>query len=346
VAAPLADHLTSEAVEPKLISLLDPATATAAAALPPAALKAEAGEKDGADAKMEEEEGGEKKTSEDAGEKREEGEKDEGDKKEDKEKEEGMDVDGEGKKADGEAGDGATAAAAKPAASPLRAGAAGAGELPREASAGFHAVQLVAELARLRRGWLAGRPALFEVLLKRWDDPARRRRLTQEGELPLVQLMETRWLAKTILSCVDANRGEYAALLGLFDVYEVSFWWWGGRLLFLLARTLFQTAFRVPGRLRGGPTPNTYSHLRHLIAPPDAQPPTARPSPPWTSPFCLATRPTWSPRSGPWSSGAGSSTPGSTALPVRGAGTRIPIPARAPAAAAAVGFSRPCNNQN
>jgi len=39
--------------------------------------------------------------------------------------------------------------------------------------------------------------------------------------------METRWLAKTLLGYVDANRGAHGALLALFDAYEVGGAHWG-----------------------------------------------------------------------------------------------------------------------
>jgi hypothetical protein len=47
-------------------------------------------------------------------------------------------------------------------------------------------------------------------------------RASQDTDLPVVQLMETRWLAKGLLQYIDADRSECGALLALFDVYEVG----------------------------------------------------------------------------------------------------------------------------
>jgi hypothetical protein len=173
VADPLIDHLTSPGVEPKLVALLDSAAPPALAALPPAA--AGGGEdKEKGDKEAEE---GKKEGGEEAG----------GEKKEEPggDAAASMDVDDGGDKPAADVGKDAPPGAAKPGASPLLTGAAAAGA--REAAAGFHAVQLVAGLARARPEWLAGRPALFEALRKRWDVPARRARLAQVRRAALLQ---------------------------------------------------------------------------------------------------------------------------------------------------------------
>lgn len=95
---------------------------------------------------------------------------------------------------------------------------------PSEISVGppFQAIHLVAVLVRLLPNWLPERPQVFKALLDRWHHPARLHRLQNEADLPLVQLLESKWLAKCILAYIGRHHEETQALLDLFSIFSVS----------------------------------------------------------------------------------------------------------------------------
>lgn len=58
------------------------------------------------------------------------------------------------------------------------------------AAAQFNAVQLLSVLVDLLPEWLPQRPALYALLLQRWQAPARAARVAQEEHLPKAQVSQ------------------------------------------------------------------------------------------------------------------------------------------------------------
>jgi len=87
------------------------------------------------------------------------------------------------------------------------------GETVAMPNASFHAVHLVASVAKLKPQWLATTKPIMERLLERWRSPAREQRIQQEETLGLEVLLETARLAKCLMNYITALHSETVPIL-------------------------------------------------------------------------------------------------------------------------------------
>ena len=82
-------------------------------------------------------------------------------------------------------------------------------------------MHLVRVMTKLLPQWLPARPKLFQALMGRWRDPARKARLLQEESLPRPGLLESKRLAKCIISYLRTHHTEITPLFELFTIFMV-----------------------------------------------------------------------------------------------------------------------------
>lgn len=85
----------------------------------------------------------------------------------------------------------------------------------------FYTLHLIRILAKRVPGWMSTQPALLELLQARWRCPSRLARIAAESELSREQVLESKRLAKCLLSHLRTHPEECATLFELFSIYQV-----------------------------------------------------------------------------------------------------------------------------
>ncbi|BDA47386.1 probable transcription-associated protein 1 [Coccomyxa sp. Obi] len=83
----------------------------------------------------------------------------------------------------------------------------------------FHAVHLIAIVAKLLPDWLP--QSLFDLLLRQWNSPERHSRVEDEERLERAQLYESKRLAKALLSYLSRHHDLVGPLFDLLDIFTV-----------------------------------------------------------------------------------------------------------------------------
>ncbi|KAL4439666.1 hypothetical protein ABPG75_002667 [Micractinium tetrahymenae] len=85
-------------------------------------------------------------------------------------------------------------------------------------AAQLNCIHLVHTMAKLMPGWLP--EPLYKVALERWRSPEFKSRLASASFLPLAQRLESKWLAKIILSYIEQHHNAFNALFDLMVVFS------------------------------------------------------------------------------------------------------------------------------
>ncbi|KAF5841322.1 hypothetical protein DUNSADRAFT_13398 [Dunaliella salina] len=87
-----------------------------------------------------------------------------------------------------------------------------------EEAAPFNALHLLAVMVKLRPAWMAGQRKLATSLRARWNSKGRIERVSKEGSLGRAQLLESKRLAKCLVSFMHHDRKDVTPLFDLVSI--------------------------------------------------------------------------------------------------------------------------------